>query len=63
MHSGRFSHSYSQTAGFGAEPGRVNSLQDSNFGAVAQLGEHLLCTQGVVGSSPIRSMPQGLLFV
>ncbi len=27
-------------------------------GAVAQLGEHLPCTQGVVGSSPIRSIPQ-----
>ena len=25
-------------------------------GAVAQLGEHLLCKQGVVGSSPIRSI-------
>jgi hypothetical protein len=24
-------------------------------GAVAQLGEHLLCKQGVVGSSPISS--------
>ena len=26
-----------------------------NRGAVAQLVEHLLCKQGVVGSSPIRS--------
>ena len=25
-------------------------------GAVAQLGEHLVCNQGVVGSNPIRSM-------
>src|SRR5690242_370916 len=25
------------------------------FGGVAQLGEHLLCKQGVVGSSPITS--------
>ena len=25
------------------------------FGAVAQLGEHLLCKQGVVGSIPISS--------
>ena len=24
-------------------------------GAVAQLGEHLVCNQGVVGSNPIRS--------
>ncbi len=25
------------------------------FGAVAQLGEHLLCKQGVRGSIPLRS--------
>ena len=25
------------------------------YGGLAQLGEHLLCTQGVVGSSPIIS--------
>jgi hypothetical protein len=25
------------------------------FGAVAQLGEHLLCKQGVAGSIPVRS--------
>ena len=30
------------------------------FGGVAQLGEHLLCKQGVVGSIPITSMPGGL---
>ena len=28
------------------------SIQD---GVLAQLGEHLLCTQGVIGSIPIRS--------
>ena len=28
---------------------------DSIFGAVAQLGEHLLCKQGVTGSIPVRS--------
>ena len=28
---------------------------DSERGAVAQLGEHLLCKQGVVGSIPISS--------
>ena len=27
-------------------------------GGVAQLGEHLLCKQGVVGSSPITSTKQ-----
>ena len=29
---------------------------DLDFGGVAQLGEHLLCKQGVVGSIPIASM-------
>ena len=29
-------------------------------GAVAQLGEHLLCKQGVVGSNPISSTSAGL---
>ena len=28
----------------------------SNFGAVAQLGEHLVCNQGVRGSNPLRSI-------
>jgi hypothetical protein len=32
------------------------SLQCLTLGAVAQMGEHLPCTQGVVGSNPIRSM-------
>ena len=27
-------------------------------GALAQLGEHLLCKQGVIGSIPIRSTSQ-----
>ncbi len=27
----------------------------SSFGAIAQLGEHLLCKQGVVGSIPTSS--------
>jgi hypothetical protein len=31
---------------------RVGEIQ---FGGVAQLGEHLLCKQGVVGSIPIVS--------
>ena len=29
------------------------------FGAVAQLGEHLVCNQGVTGSIPVRSTPSG----
>ena len=32
-------------------------------GAVAQLGEHLLCKQGVVGSSPISSTIPSLRFM
>ena len=28
---------------------------DTRYGAVAQMGEHLLCKQGVVGSIPISS--------
>ena len=31
------------------------SLSCKTFGAVAQLGEHLLCKQGVTGSIPVRS--------
>ena len=30
-------------------------------GGVAQLGEHLLCKQGVVGSNPIASTVTGVL--
>ena len=30
-------------------------LPNTGFGGVAQLGEHLLCKEGVVGSSPITS--------
>src|SRR2546422_5324995 len=33
-----------------------NPLSWLSFGAVAQLGEHLVCNQGVVGSNPIRSI-------
>ena len=36
-----------------AEPGLV--LGDRAGGAVAQLGEHLLCKQGVSGSIPLSS--------
>ena len=32
------------------------SLSCKIFGAVAQLGEHLLCKQGVAGSIPVRSI-------
>ena len=31
----------------------------SQAGALAQLGEHLLCKQGVIGSIPIRSTEEG----
>ena len=33
----------------------ASKVQMRENGDVAQLGEHLLCTQGVVGSSPIIS--------
>ena len=33
-----------------------NLLSCKAFGAVAQLGEHLLCKQGVAGSIPVRSI-------
>lgn len=33
----------------------MNLLRKIIFGALAQLGEHLLCKQGVIGSIPIRS--------
>ena len=32
-------------------------VRDRKLGAVAQLGEHLLCKQGVAGSIPVRSTP------
>src|SRR5213592_705498 len=32
------------------------SIPIFGVGAVAQLGEHLVCNQGVVGSNPIRSI-------
>ena len=31
----------------------------AHLGGVAQLGEHLLCKQGVIGSNPIVSTKQG----
>jgi hypothetical protein len=43
-------------------PGRPHISSELSFaatagltGALAQLGEHLLCKQGVIGSIPIRS--------
>ena len=36
--------------------GKTSQLIKRQLGAVAQLGEHLVCNQGVVGSNPIRSM-------
>ena len=31
------------------------------YGAIAQLGEHLLCTQGVIGSIPVSSTNSGAI--
>ncbi len=44
---------------FGSRARPVILLRLGRFGAVAQLGEHLPCTQGVVGSNPIRSITAG----
>ncbi len=33
----------------------VTQLRSWNYGLLAQLGEHLFCTQGVSGSIPLRS--------
>ena len=38
----------------------VGAALPRNAGGVAQLGEHLLCKQGVVGSIPITSTPGAL---
>ena len=38
----------------GVRIGRQKS-RDRNYGGVAQLGEHLLCKQGVIGSIPFIS--------
>jgi hypothetical protein len=32
-----------------------SKIRNLRFGGVAQLGEHLLCTQEVIGSSPFTS--------
>ncbi len=42
------------TPGLGCAVGRPGA-GGSVFGGVAQLGEHLLCKQGVIGSNPFTS--------
>ena len=42
--------------------GRRGGLSFSN-GAMAQLVAHLLCKQGVTGSSPVSSTPRTLIFI
>jgi hypothetical protein len=55
----------SQVEGGKAEDGRFNfslntfNLQPAVIGGVAQLGEHLPCTQGVIGSIPFTSTNLG----
>ena len=44
----------------GASVQAGKSLSCKTFGAVAQLGEHLLCKQGVAGSIPVRSTSEAL---
>ena len=38
-----------------------NPSTDSNYGGVAQLGEHLFCKQGVAGSSPATFHHHGVV--
>ena len=38
-----------------SDPPRKAETADGEFGGIAQLGEHLLCTQGVNGSIPFTS--------
>ena len=45
-------------AGDGGSGDPVLSAESSKVGGVAQLGEHLLCKQGVVGSNPIVSISE-----
>ena len=39
----------------------ADDLLSTNQGAVAQLGEHLLCKQGVSGSIPLSSTKLGFI--
>ena len=39
----------------GKKPVRKLKLKNSLLGVLAQLGEHLLCKQGVTGSNPVYS--------
>ena len=41
----------------------IKRWYSSQLGALAQLGEHLLCKQGVTGSIPVRSTSQEFLTV
>ena len=34
----------------------MSGLKKNNLGGLAQLGEHLLCTQEVIGSNPLASI-------
>ena len=45
-----------------AASNRLEKLFPDLAGAVAQLGEHLLCKQGVTGSIPVSSTTLGLQF-
>ena len=41
------------------EPFKKGLLDVNKYGGVAQLGEHLLCKQGVIGSIPFISTKTG----
>ena len=56
VRSGPFFHRFLHTSHFGEVRNQVKFCSSIYFGAVAQLGEHLLCKQGVAGSIPVRSI-------
>ncbi len=50
------SHDFSHDGESHLPHGAAIFFTAGHFGAVAQLGEHLLCKQGVAGSIPVRSI-------
>ena len=57
--AGLFLHATLDTRKFSEARHRCKLRIRGTFGALAQLGEHLLCKQGVTGSIPVRSILQG----
>jgi hypothetical protein len=61
--AGQFARAPANRAGGHHDEFRLHSLLESYScrGRVAQLGEHLLCKQGVTGSIPVTSTKTSLL--